>query len=248
MRLQGKVAIVTGSSRGIGRAIARAFSAEGASTVVTYRKNLEAARETVRGLAHPERSLCLQVNVVDRASVRRIIASTLKKFGRLDVFVNNAGMLQQKPFETITDADWDRILNANLKSVFICSQEALRAMKRRGSGAIVNLSSIGGQWGGELAVHYAASKAGIISLTRSLAKIYTCHGIRANAIAPGLVETEMIAAELSSKAGKRKLASVPIGRAAKPEEIAAIAVFLASDESNYVSGQTISANGGMYFS
>ena len=162
--------------------------------------------------------------------------------------VNNAALVQEKPFEKLTDADWDRMLAVNLRGAFIVAQETLPAMQAKKWGRIINITSIGGQWGGMRQVHYAASKAGLINFTHSLARLYSGAGITANAIAPGLVATDMIAKELKSKAGKQKAAQIPMGRIADPSEVAAGVLCLASDGASYVTGQTLNINGGMLMS
>ena len=167
--------------------------------------------------------------------------------GSVDILVNNAAMAQEKPFETITDEDWSQMLAVNLQGPFICAQEVLPDMLAQNWGRIVNISSVGGQWGGFNQVHYAAAKAGLINFTRSLAKIYGGRGIVANAVSPGLVATRMAAAELTSEAGRQKVAQIPAGRTGTIDEVAAVVAFLASERASYVLGQTINVNGGQYF-
>ena len=162
--------------------------------------------------------------------------------------VNNAAIAQEKPFDTITDADWDHMMAVNLRGPFMSCQEVLPGMVKRGFGRIISITSIGGQWGGFNQVHYASAKAGLIALTRSLARIYSAHGITTNAVAPGLVQTDMLARELDSEEGKAKVRNIPIGRMATMEEVASVGVFLASDDASYITGQTINVNGGMLFS
>src|SRR6185295_246459 len=163
------------------------------------------------------------------------------------VLVNNAAIAQEKPFLEISEDDWDRMFAVNLRGPFACAQEVLPDMLRQGWGRIVNISSIGGQWGGVLQVHYACAKAGLNNLTRSLAKLYSGQGVTTNTVAAGLVATSMIANELDTPAGREKVRAIPAGRIATPDEIAGIVAFLASDEAAYITGQTINANGGMYF-
>ncbi|KKW45518.1 MAG: 3-oxoacyl-(Acyl carrier protein) reductase [Parcubacteria group bacterium GW2011_GWB1_57_6] len=165
-----------------------------------------------------------------------------------DILVNNAGIADERPLESITDAQWDHLLAVNLRGPFIVVQEALPAMRAQKWGRIVNIVSIGGQWGGMRQVHYAAAKAGLINFTRSLAKLYSREGITSNAVSPGLVETDMSKKEMRSKAGKQKAAQIPIGRLTKPEEIAAAVMFLISDDAASITGQTLNVNGGMLFS
>jgi 3-oxoacyl-[acyl-carrier protein] reductase len=243
--LQGRVALVTGASRGIGEAIADALAQAGADVAVNYREREAAAAEVVRrieGLGR--RALAVQADVTVREQVRAMVARTVETLGAVDILVNNAGLLQQKPFADITDEDWDRVLAVNLKGVFLCSQEVLPAMLRRGSGRIVNMASSGGQLGGRLAPHYAAGKAGVISLTRSLARLAT-PAVAVNCIAPGLIDTEMTQAEIASEAGAQKLRQIPLGRVGTAAEVAASVVFLAAS-APYVTGQTINVNGGLY--
>lgn len=248
MRLKNRIAVITGSGRGIGRAIALQMAGEGAKVVVNYVRNEEKAGEVVKEIAGTGgTAVAVKADVSQRDEVRRMMEFTVDRFGKIDILVNNAGILEQKPFASISDAEWDNMMAVNLKGPFICCQECLPFMVQNNFGRIINISSIGGQWGGQLGVHYAAAKAGIISLTRSLAKIYSQDGINTNCIAPGLVLTEMAAAEMETEGGKEKLKSIPLKRPASPEEIARIAVFLAGEDGSYLTGQTINANGGMLF-
>ncbi|WP_061313284.1 SDR family NAD(P)-dependent oxidoreductase [Clostridium botulinum] len=248
MRLNNKVTIVTGASRGIGKAIAIEMAKEGAKVIVNYNNNKEKAMKVVMEIEDIQgTAIAVKADVSKRDEVKKMIDIAIENFGGIDILVNNAGILQQKPFETITDEEWDKMFEVNMKGSFICSQECIPYMVKNNFGRIINISSIGGQWGGNLAVHYSATKAGIISLTRSLAKIYSKDGINTNCISPGLVLTEMSAAEMATEAGKEKLKNIPINRSATPEEIGRIAVFLASEDGSYMTGQTLNANGGMLF-
>ena len=245
--LKDRVVLVTGSSRGIGRAIAIESARSGADIAITYNKQADSAESIateIRKLGR--RTLTLQVDVYSRVSVQKIISRTLKTFGRIDVLINNAGILQQKPFLEITDEDWERIMAINLKGTFICSQEVFSVMQKQGKGIIINMASSGGQLGGSLAVHYSVSKAGIICLTKSLARIGAPYSIRVNCIAPGLIDTEMTQDEIHSEAGQEKIKQIPIQRPGSVEEIAQMVVFLASENSAYITGQTINVNGGLY--
>ena len=165
----------------------------------------------------------------------------------VNILVNNGAIAQEKPFQQLTDQDWERMLAINLRGPFACIQEVLPQMLEQQWGRIVNVVSIGGQWGGANQVHYAAAKAGLINLTRSMAKLYSCKGITSNAVSPGLVQTDMTRTELSTKAGRAKVASIPVGRIGTSYEVAAAVKFLCSDEASYITGQTINVNGGMYF-
>jgi NAD(P)-dependent dehydrogenase (short-subunit alcohol dehydrogenase family) len=245
-RSDGKIALVTGAGSGIGRASALALLAAGYRVACGYNQNHTGAAKIAKSHAG---AFAVKIDIASRASVKRAIAASTKHFGRgFDIVVNNAALVQEKPFETITDADWDRMLAVNLRGAFIAAQECLPAMVQRKWGRVINITSIGGQWGGMRQVHYAAAKAGLINFTHSLARLYSGAGITANAIAPGLVATGMIAKELKSKAGKKKAAQIPAGRIAEPEEIAAGVVYLASDAAGYVTGQTLNINGGMLMS
>jgi NAD(P)-dependent dehydrogenase (short-subunit alcohol dehydrogenase family) len=243
-----RVALVTGGSRGIGRAIAAALAQRGDAVALTYASGeadgRAAAEEIVR---HGGRAMAVRLVAEDRASIARAADEVRSAFGAVSILVNNAAIAQEKSFLEITDADWDRMLAINLRGPFACAQEVLPGMLGRGWGRIVNISSVGGQWGGMLQVHYACAKAGLNNLTRSLAKLYSGQGVLTNTVAAGLVATEMIANELDTPAGQEKVRNIPAGRIATPAEIAATVAFLASDEASYITGQTINANGGMYF-
>lgn len=243
--LQGRVALVTGASRGIGEAIARALAQAGADVAVNYREREAAAAAVVGQIrAQGGRALAVQADVTVREEVRAMVRHTFATLGAIDILVNNAGLLQQKPFADITDEDWDRVLAVNLKAVFVCSQEVLPGMLSQGSGRIVNMASSGGQLGGPLAPHYAAGKAGVISLTRSLARL-AAPNVAVNCISPGLIDTGMSSEEIASDAGAEKLRRIPLGRVGSAAEVAASVVFLTTS-APYVTGQTINVNGGFY--
>jgi len=243
-----KNAIVTGGSRGIGKAIAIALSKKGINVALTYRTDKEKALSVVRKIENNgDKALCIELDQKNRNNIRRVIEEMHESFGKINILVNNAAIAQEKAFETITDNDWDNMMEVNLRGPFILCQEVIPDMVEQSWGRIVNIASIGGQWGGYNQVHYAAAKAGLINLTKSLARIYSKDGITVNAIAPGLVATDMSQNELNTEAGKKKAASIPIGRIATAKEIANVVAFLASDEASYITGQTINVNGGMYF-
>jgi 3-oxoacyl-[acyl-carrier protein] reductase len=243
--LTGRVALVTGGSRGIGQAIAVALAGAGADIALSYRHREDLAGEVVTLVERTGgRAIAIQADVSRRADVRRMVATARDSLGHLDILVNNAGLLQQKPFDEITDDDFDAIVAVNLRGTFACIQEAAGALRERGDGRIINLASSGGQLGGPLAVHYSASKAGVISLTRSFARVLAPE-IAVNCISPGLIETEMSTRELASPEGRAKLSQIPSRRPGTPEEIGQVAVFLASS-TPYVTGQTLNVNGGLY--
>ena len=239
-RLAGKVALVTGSSRGIGAAIARTFAAEGAHVAITYRENEERARELCDEL---DDALCLPLDVTRRTSVKNALERILDSWQRLDLLVNNAGYLRQEPFDEITEASWDRTLDTNLKGVFFCTQEASRRMSEGGS--IVNVSSVGGQFGGPKAPHYAASKAAVLSFTKSTARLLAPR-VRVNAIAPGFIRTDMYEDILSRTSEAAILEGIPAARVGEPEDVAEAAVYLASDAAGFVTGQVLNVNGGQW--
>ena len=248
MHLQGKIALVTGGSKGIGKGIAYALAEAGSNVVFTYHSNRDMAEKIIQNMLIKNKNIfTVHMETEKRNSVTKALSAIKDKWGSVDILINNAAISQEKPFEAITDSDWDKMLAVNLKGPFICAQEVLPQMVEKKWGRIINISSIGGQWGGFNQVHYAAAKAGLINLTRSLARIYSKNGITTNAIAPGLVNTDMASNEINSDSGLEKVKNIPIGRIATVEEVAQAVVFLASDEARYITGQTINVNGGMYF-
>jgi len=243
-----KVALVTGGSRGIGEAIAIALAKEGINVALTYKIHKEKAFSVVEKIESMDnKAICLRLDQKRRDNIREVIKEVHKKFGKINILINNAAIAQEKPFENITDKDWNTMLEVNLRGPFILCQELIPDMITQKWGRIINVCSIGGQWGGFKQVHYAAAKAGLINLTKSLARIYSGKGITSNAVSPGLVGTDMSAKELITTTGKEKLKNIPIGRIATPKEIAEVVVFLASEKASYITGQTINVNGGMYF-
>jgi NAD(P)-dependent dehydrogenase (short-subunit alcohol dehydrogenase family) len=242
VRLRGKATAVTGATRGIGRAIALAFAREGADVLVNGRDATAGARVCAEVEALGRRAVWHAADLGRVAEARGVVAAAVAAFGRLDVLVNNAGLFERKPALEMEEADWDRLLDVNLKGAFFCAQAAARAMRGRG-GVIVNVAS-DAAWSGGLnpCAHYAASKAGLVSITRSLAKELAPHGIRVNALAPGLITTEMGGAAGSTLPGL----VIPLGREGTPEEVAASTVFLASDEASYVTGANLNLSGGLF--
>lgn len=242
-RLAGKATLITGASRGIGTAIARAFAAQGARVAVGYHSNAQAAAQMVAEIGGDAFAVALDVS--DRASVEAALDAVVARFGRLDVLVNNAGILKQTPFLEIDEAEWDSMLAVNLKGVFLCTQGAARRFGPEG-GAIINLSSVGGQMGGPKAPHYAAAKAAVISFTRSTARLLA-PSVRVNAIAPGFIRTEMYEHIMAQghTTEDTVVAGVPLARVGEPADVAETAVFLASDAASYITGQVINVNGGV---
>ena len=248
MQLHGTNALVTGGSRGIGRAISMALAADGARVVLTFKDREPDARDTVRAIEDAGgRAATVQADVRDREAIRAAISMAERKFGGLDILVNNAGINKPTDFDQVTDNDWDEIVAVNLKGPFICSQEAIPALRRRGGGSIVNIGSVSGQYGGPRTAHYAASKAGLISLGQVIARFAAKDNIRCNTIAAGLIQSEMASAGMQAGAVSAAAEGILLGRLGTPEEVASVVVFLASDKSSYVTAQTINVNGGLYF-
>jgi NAD(P)-dependent dehydrogenase (short-subunit alcohol dehydrogenase family) len=246
---QEDVALITGSSKGIGVGIARALASAGIKVILTYKTNADKASQLAYEINESgHQAIAVELIAEDRNSVRDAIKSGVENFGPISIVVNNAAFAQEKPFQDITDVDWNFMMGVNLRGPFSIIQETIPYMVENRFGRIINISSIGGQWGGLNQVHYAASKSALINLTRSIAKIYSKYGITSNAIAPGLVATEMSENELKTSAGRKKVEAIPSSRLGTIEEIGMIAKFLASEEAGYITGQTINANGGMYFS
>lgn len=238
MRLPERVAIVTGGARGIGRAIGETFASEGAQVVLA---DVDASvKETARDL----KARGMVADVTDQDAVRALIETTLQGFGRIDILVNNAGVCPLTSFEEITRAEWERVLAVNLTGAFLCSQAVVPFMRRAQYGRILNLSSVAGKMGGvTVGAHYAASKAGLLGLTMSLARTYASSNITVNAIAPVTTETEMTQS-WSKEVMEKMKQSIPLGRLAQVVDIAAAALFLASDEASFITGEVLDVNGG----
>jgi len=247
MKLDNRTAIVTGSRRGIGRAIALALAKEGANVVVSdiNQKDCEKVVNEIKGLGG--RGLALKCDVTSRADVEVMVIKTVAEFGKLDILVNNAGIIAFKPFLELTDEDWDNTINVNLKGQFLCAQVAAKEMTKNNWGRIINIASISSGGCGiafPLVAHYTASKGGIIALTEALALELTSQGINVNAICPGAIDTDMAKGVKDSGELERVLIRIPKGRLGQPEDIANLAVFLASEESDYISGAAIIIDGG----
>jgi glucose 1-dehydrogenase len=248
MRLEGKIALVTGSSRGIGRAIAIRLASEGADVVVHYNRGLEGARETARDVeAGGRRALVLQADVSRVGEVRRLVGEAVAHFGALDILVNNAGLEIRAPFVDVTEEDFDVQLAVNLKAVFFVTQAVVRHLRERGRpGRIINISSVHEDLPFPDFAPYCASKGGVRMLTRTLAVELRGTGITVNGIAPGAIATEINRALLSDPAKvSALLAQIPLGRLGEPRDVAAVAAFLASPDADYVTGATYFVDGGL---
>ena len=243
-KLHDRVAIVTGGARGIGGAIATAFAAEGADVVIADVLGEDVAAPVLNAIQEAgRRALQVHADVSDEAEVRAMVQRAQEEFGDIDILVNNAGTFGQVLFHELTAAEWDRVVNVNLRGCFLCTRMVIPRMLERGYGKIINVASQLGQIGGTEMVHYSASKAGIIGLTKALAREVSTKGVHVNAIAPGPILTEMMAQETEEWANQ-KLSELPIGRFGEVHEVAPTAVFLASDDSSYYVGQTLGPNGG----
>jgi NAD(P)-dependent dehydrogenase (short-subunit alcohol dehydrogenase family) len=247
MRLNNKTAIVTGARRGIGRAIALALAREGANVVVSdiSQKDCQKVVDEIERMG--KRGLALKCDVSSSNDVEDMVKRTVAEFGRVDILVNNAGIITFKPFLELTDEDWDKTLNVNLKGQFLCARAAARDMVKNKWGRIINIASISSGGCGiafPFIAHYTASKGGVMALTVALALELTPQGINVNAICPGAIDTDMAKGIKEGGQLAQVLARIPKGRLGQPEDIASLAVFLASEESDYISGAAIVIDGG----
>jgi len=246
MRLSGKVALVTGSARGIGRSIAVLFCAEGATVVVNDVGSDAGARETLAALeASGGKGSVEMFDVSDAAQVDAGVKNILEAHGRIDVLVNNAGITRDNLLLRLSEDDFDAVLRVNLKGTYLLTRVVTRHMMKQRSGRVVNISSVVGMMGNAGQSNYAAAKAGIIGFTKATARELASRNITVNAIAPGFIQTAMTAT-LPEAVQKAFLAQIPLGRFAEPREVAELALFLASDASSYITGQVVGINGGMY--
>lgn len=243
--LTDKIALVTGAGRGIGRAAAIMLAAQGAYVYVNYHSSRDAAEETVAKIINNGgKGEALQCNVADFQACGEMIAGIIKKSGRLDILVNNAGITKDGLLMKMSEEDYDKVLDINLKGTFNTIRHASRYLLKQRSGKIINITSVSGVLGNAGQANYSASKAGVIGLTKSAARELASRGICVNAIAPGYVQTDMTGG-LSEQVKAQMLAQIPLGRAALPEEIANVVLFLASEQSDYMTGQILSVDGGM---
>jgi 3-oxoacyl-[acyl-carrier protein] reductase len=243
--LNGKVAVVTGASRGIGRAIATTLAAAGAVVVVNYKSNQAAAEEVVRAIVAADgQALAVQADVGVPAEVEHLFKTALDRYGRLDILVNNAGITRDVLLLRMKEEDFDAVLDTNLRGVYLCTRAALRPMTRARSGRIINITSVIGLMGNAGQANYAAAKAGIIGFTKAVAREMGARNITVNAVAPGYIETELTG-RLSDQIRAAILENIPLGRLGTPQDVANLVCFLASDAAAYITGQTLTVDGGM---
>ena len=245
MLLEGKVAIVTGASRGIGKAIAQQFIAQGAKVAFTYRSSAEAAAALEKELSAGGSTVKgFQSDAASMTDAERLVGEVVEAFGTVDIVINNAGITDDTLLMRMTEEQWDRVISVNLKSCFNLTKAVMRTMLKARSGSIVNISSVVGVQGNAGQANYAASKAGILGFTKSVALELGSRNIRCNAIAPGFIETEMTA-KLDEDTVQGWRDAIPLKRGGTPEDVANLCVFLASDMSSYITGQTLNVDGGM---
>lgn len=245
MMLEGKIAVVTGASRGIGRAVAQRLASEGATVIINYNGSREKAEETLREIEETGgRGAIEQCDVSDFEQCREFIQKVIKEYGALDILVNNAGVTKDGLIMGMSEEDFDRVIDTNLKGAFHTIRFAVRQMLKQKSGRIINMASVVGVSGNAGQVNYAASKAGVIGLTKAAAKEVASRGITVNAIAPGFIETDMTAS-LPESVKEASLAQIPLGCFGKAEQVAAAVAFLASEDAAYITGQVLHVDGGM---
>jgi len=243
MKLNGKIAIVTGAGRGIGASIALTLAREGANVVIidVDKQSAENVANKIKILGR--QALALKADVSKSVEVNKVIKAAWKQFGKIDILVNNAGIFKEAQITRMREEEWDETMNINLKGVFNCCRAVIPYMIKQGNGKIVNISSIDARQGCVGYAHYAASKAGVIGFTRSLAKELAPYGINVNAVAPGIIETDMTK-ERIAKFRRDYERLIPLGRIGKPEDVAGVVLFLVSNEADYITGQTINVDGG----
>ena len=243
--LEGKVALITGAAKGIGRAIALAMAAEKATVVINYNGSKERAEQVLEEVKALGADGCVyQCNVADTADTDAMIKEIIKTYGHLDILVNNAGITRDNLIMKMSEEDFDAVINANLKGCFNTIKAVSRQMLRQRSGRIINITSVSGILGNAGQANYSASKAGVIGLTKSVARELSSRGITCNAVAPGFIDTEMTA-QMTDKAKEAVKTQIPLGRVGKVDDIAEVVTFLASEKASYITGQVISVDGGM---
>lgn len=248
MRLLGKNVLVTGGTRGIGKSICLALAKEGANVAFTYREQATLAKEVAEEIgAYGVKVLSFECDVCDRATLKKVFEDLDAKWGCLDVLVNNAGINNPTDFDQITDIEWDEVMSVNLKGPFVVTQEALFILEKSGSASVINIGSVSGQYGGPRTAHYAASKAGLISLSQVIARFGASIGMRCNTVAAGIIASDMGQEGLKSSVVAKAAESIVLKRLGSADEVANAVLFLASNESSYITAQTINVNGGIYF-
>ena len=241
MKLKNKVCLITGSSRGIGKFIAKGFSQEGGKVIITYKNNKTAANKTAKGIGSSD---IYKLDVSKKSSVQNIFKKVVKKYGQIDVLVNNAGVNKTNDFDKLSEKDWDYVMDTNLKGVFLCCQEVLKYMPNKGK--IINIGSLSGEYGGPRTPSYAAAKAGVMSLTHCLARFVGKKNINVNCLSPGIIAGELTEKTMAKSVRKIIDNLLLIKRPGNYEDLVGAAIFLATKESEYMTGQTISINGGAW--
>ena len=245
MLLDGKTALVTGASRGIGRAVALALAAAGARVAINYAGNVKAAEEVKAAVeAAGGTAILCQADVADSAAVEAMVAAVVKEFGTIDILVNNAGITCDTLLMRMKDEDFAKVLDTNLKGVFYCTKAVSKLMMKKRAGRIVNMASVIGLVGNAGQANYAAAKAGVIGFSKSVAKELASRGITVNVVAPGFIGTDMTA-DLPETVKEKALADIPLGKMGEPEDVANAVLFLASDQASYITGQVVNVDGGM---
>ena len=245
MLLDGKTALVTGASRGIGRAIAIRLASEGAAVAINYAGNVKAAEEVKAVIeAAGGRAMLVQADVADSTAVDAMIKAVIEAFGQIDILVNNAGITRDGLLMRMKEEDWDAVINTNLKGIFHCTKAVSKLMMKKRYGRIVNMASVVGLIGNAGQSNYAAAKAGVIGFSKSMARELASRGITVNMVAPGFIDTDMTAV-LPDKVREAMVADIPLGKIGTPENVADAVVFLVSDQAPYITGQTINVDGGM---
>ena len=248
MKLKGKNVFLTGGSRGIGKAICMALASEGANVAFTYLNNKGAAKDVVSEITnYGVDGLSFQCDVRDRKVLKKIVKDLDKRWGCIDVLINNAGINKPEDFDKIKDIDWDEIISVNLKGPFITTQEVFPLLKQSTSGSVINIGSVSGQYGGPRTAHYAVSKAGLISLGQVIARFGSNFDIRCNTISAGLIASDMGDEGMKSPIVAKAAEAIILKRFGSFDEVAKAAIFLASSDSSYITAQTINVNGGLYF-
>lgn len=241
----GKVAVITGAGRGIGRAIALQFAEAGYQVVINYRSSITQVEELLSTIKNAGgEAIAIQADISKEEEAKKLVDETVKQFGKLDVLVNNAGITKDNLLMRMSEADFDSVIDTNLKGTFFCLKHTSNVMLKQRSGKIINISSVVGLIGNAGQVNYAASKAGVIGMTKSAARELASRGITVNAVAPGFIETDMTDV-LSDKVKEAMIANIPLKRYGKAGEVASAVLFLASDAANYITGQVLQVDGGM---